>query len=32
MIFEALDGSVIRVAPLQAFGAAGPSGVDAYVW
>lgn len=32
VIFEALDGSVIRAAALQASGAAGPSGVDAYVW
>ena len=30
VIFEALDGSVIRAAALRASGAAGPSGVDAY--
>ena len=27
-----LDGSVIRVAALQALGATGPSGIDAYNW
>ena len=32
VIFEALDGSVIRAAALRASGAAGPSGVDAYGW
>ena len=32
VIFETLDGSVICAAALQASGAAGPSGVDAYVW
>ena len=32
VIFEALDGSVIRAAALQTSGAVGPSGVDAYGW
>ena len=30
VIFEALDGSVIRAAALHTSGTAGPSGVDAY--
>ena len=32
IIFEALDGSVIRAAALHTSGSAGPSGVDAYGW
>ena len=32
VIFEALDGSVIRAAALCTSGSAGPSGLDAYGW
>ena len=32
VIFDVLDGSVIRAAALRTSGAAGPSGVDAYGW
>ena len=32
IIFDALDGSVIRAAALRTSGSAGPSGVDAYGW
>ena len=32
VIFDALDGSVIRTAALWTSGAAGPSGVDVYGW
>ena len=32
IIFEALDGSVIRAAALRTSGSAGPSGLDAYGW
>ena len=32
VIFEALDGSVIRAAALRTSGSAGPSGLDAYGW
>ena len=32
MIFEALDGAVIRNAALRTRGAAGPSGLDAFGW
>ena len=30
VIFDALDGSVIRAAALRTSGAAGPSGIDAH--
>ena len=32
VVFDALSGSVIRSAPLQTFGAPGPSGIDAKGW
>jgi len=32
IIFEALDGSVMRAAALHTSGSAGPSGLDAYGW
>ena len=32
VIFETLDGSVIRAATLRTSGSAGPSGLDAYGW
>ena len=32
MIFDALDGTVIRSAALRTQGSAGPSGLDAYRW
>ena len=32
IIFEALDGPVVRAAALRTSGSAGPSGVDAYGW